>query len=150
MPTVDNDFPDYLSHNRGILSVISLICGFLLSVIALVVTLFPSLDSFQAQIVLLGLTAIFDLSLYTLMECLVMGIYFIKKVPPITKRLRSFNIRLMLMFYLFGVSTVLLFLLWNLYCTALASGIMWAIVVAYSYTSIVMPFNNYRKQEAIP
>lgn len=148
MSTDDNGFPDYLTHNRGILSAISLLCGFLFSVIALLVSNYPYLNSFQAQIVLLGLTAIFDLSLYTLMDCLVMGIYFCGRIPPTTKHLRSFNFRLMLVFYFFGVATVLLFLLWNLFYLALASAVMWAVVVASSYISIVKPFNQYRSQKS--
>ncbi len=147
MPADEKGFPDYLSHNGGILSVISLLCGFLFSAIAILVSNFPNLNSFQAQIVLLALTTIFDLSLYTLVDCLVMGIYFCAKVPPLTKHLRSFNSRLLLVFYSFGVSTVFLFFLWNLFYLALASATMWAVVVAFSYFSIVKPFNKFRNQQ---
>ena len=143
----DNDFPDYLSHNGWILGSISLICGFLFSVIALLVSNFPSFNSLHAQIVLFGLTAVFDLSLYNMVDCLVRGIYFCRRVPPLTKHLRSFNIRLLLMFYFFGVTTVFLFLLWSLFYLALASAIMWAIVIAFSYFKIIKPFNKYRDQK---
>lgn len=144
----ENDFPDYLSHNGSILGAISLLCGFLFTVIALLVSNFQSFNSLQAQIVLFGLTAIFDLSLCNLVDCLVLGIYFCRSIPPLTKHLKSFNLRLMLMFYFFGITTVILFPLWNLFYLALASAFMWTAVVTFSYFNIVKPFNEYRNQKA--
>ena len=142
-----DDLSDYISHNHGILSAISLLSGFLFSAIAVLVSIFPSLNSFQAQIVLLGLTGAFDLALYTLMDCIVMDSYYVRKLPPFTKHLRSFNLRLMLMFYVFGAMTVFLFVLWNLFYLTLVSGVMWGIVVGVSYFSIVKPFSKYRNQK---
>jgi len=143
----ENNLSDYISHNGSILGAISLICGFLFTVIALLVSNFQSFNSLQAQSVLFGLTAIFDLSLYTLVDCLVMGIYFCRNIPPLTKNLKSFNLRLMLMFYFFGITTVILFLLWNLFYLAVVSALMWAIVVIFSYFNIIKPFYEYRKQK---
>ncbi len=142
-----NDLSDYMSHNHGILSAISLLSGFLFSAIAVLVSIFPSLNPFQAQIVLLGLTAVFDLSLYTLMDCIVMDSYYVKRLPPFTKHLRSFNFRLMMVFYTFGATNVLLFFLWNLFYLASITTAMWVTVVVVSYFSIVKPFTKHRDPE---
>jgi hypothetical protein len=147
MSEAENDFPDYLSHNGSILSSISLLCGFLFSVIAMLVSNIQNFNWFHVQIVLLVLTAAFDLSLYNLMDCLVRGIYFCRQVPRLTKHLHSFNLRLLLMFYFFGATTVFLFLLSSLIYLALSSAIMWGVVVVFSYSNIVNPFNKYRNQD---
>ncbi len=54
-----------------------------------------------------------------------------------TKHLKSFNLRLIVMFYFFGLTTVFLFLLWSLFYLVLGSAVMWAVVVAFSYFNII-------------
>jgi len=63
----------------------------------------------------------------------------IKDSPPLTLRVAPF-FRLVLVFYLFGTAVVMMFLLFDLFGLALASGIFWVIFVLVSIRSIIIPF----------
>jgi hypothetical protein len=141
----EKDYSDYFGHNRTISSVLSLFCGFLFTSIIILLTAYPNTGEFIAQVTLFFLTFIFYISLYTLIDNLEMGFHYIKDIPPLTLRVAPF-FRLVLVFYLFGTAVVLMFLLFDLFSLALASGILWAIFVLVSIRSIIIPFVRNSKE----
>jgi hypothetical protein len=63
-----------------------------------------------------------------------MAFHYIKNIPPLTLKIRPF-LNLLLIFYLFGTSTIFMFLLYDLNYLAAISGIIWAILVVISITT---------------
>lgn len=149
MSTDDEDYSDYRAHNASIISALSLFCGFQFTAITLLINALPNREQPLAQVTLFFLTVLFNLSISTLVDTLVTGIYYVRNVPPFTRRIRFYNMRLMLIFYLFGIAIVLMFLLWSLFVLALASAITWALVVILNYIYTVKPFNEYRRKQTI-
>lgn len=135
----EDDYSDYFDHNRSISSVLSLFCGFIFTSITIFLTAYPNIEDSFSQATLFFLTFIFYVSLYTLIDNLEMGFHYIEKIPPLTLRVAPF-FRLVLVFYLFGTAIIMMFLLFGLYALALASGILWAIFILVSISSIIVPF----------
>jgi hypothetical protein len=135
----EEDYEDYFSHNRTIVGVLSLFCGFLFTSITILLNALVNPSEILAQTTILFLTIIFYLSLYTLIDNLEMGFHYIKKIPILTGRVAPF-FRLLVIFYLFGAATVMLFLLFGLFYLSLVCGMLWIIIVAISFRSIVKPF----------
>jgi hypothetical protein len=135
----ETDYTDYFGHNRTISSVLSLFCGFLFTSITILLTAYPNKEEVLAQATLFFLTFIFYVVLYTLIDNLEMGFHYIKDIPPLTLRVAPF-FRLVLVFYLFGTAVVFMFLLFDLFGLALATGVLWAIFVLVSIRSIITPF----------
>jgi hypothetical protein len=102
-------------------------------------TAYPNKEEVLAQATLFFLTFIFYVVLYTLIDNLEMGFHYIKDIPPLTLRVAPF-FRLVLVFYLFGIAVVFMFLLFDLFGLALATGVLWAIFVLVSIRSIIIPF----------
>ena len=94
---------------------------------------------------------LFQVTLFVLLDNLEMGFHYIKKIPPMTLKVRPF-FNLLVIFYLFGVSTVLMLLLFDLFYLSLISGVFWAIVVILSLATTVRRFirqaraRDWRKQ----
>ncbi len=105
----------------------------------ILLTYLPDKASVLSQVTLLFLTLIFYFSLYALLDNLEMAFHYIEEIPPLTLKIRPF-FNLLLIFYLFGTSTVLLFLLFGLDYLAFVSGVVWGIVVIISINSTVRRF----------
>jgi hypothetical protein len=129
----DNETPysDYFEHNRTIASVLSLFAGFLFAAITILLSVLPNKTEILPQVTILFITFLFYLTLFALLDNLEMGFHYIKNIPPMTLKVRPF-FNLLVIFYLFGVSTVLMFLLFDLSKLSLISGVIWAIVVILS------------------
>ncbi len=96
-------------------------------------------EAILAQATLLFLTLIFYFSLYVLLDNLEMAFHYIKNIPPLTLKVKPF-FYLLLIFYFFGTSTVLMFLLFNLVYLSVISSIIWALIVLASINSTVRRF----------
>jgi hypothetical protein len=135
----ENPFSEYFDQNERIIVVLSLFCGFLFTSITLVLTTLQNRGGLLGQTTILFLTLVFYFSLYALLDNLEMGFHYIKNIPLLTLKIRPF-LNLLLIFYLFGTSTIFLFLLYDLFYLALISGIIWAILVALSINTTVKRF----------
>jgi len=124
-------YPDYFNLNRTIMSVLSLFAGFLFTSITLLVAWFPNRTEFASQVTILFMALIFYMSLYVLLDNLEMGFHYIDKIPPMTLKVRPF-LWLLVIFYLFGTATILLFLLYGLVVLSVVSGTIWAMIVFIS------------------
>jgi hypothetical protein len=91
------------------------------------------------QATILFLTLVFYFSLHSLLDNLEIAFHYIKNIPPLTLEIRPF-FNLLLIFYLFGTSTIFMFLRYDLIYLAAICGIIWATLVAISITTIVKSF----------
>ncbi len=132
-------YSEYFTHNTTIGQVLSLFCGFLFSSITILLTFLQDKEDPLVQATILFLTLIFYLSLYVLLDNLEMPFHYIKDIPPLTLKVKPFFF-LLLIFYLFGTSTVLMFLLFGLLNLAVISGAIWTFFVIASINSTVKRF----------
>ena len=132
-------YSEYFGHNGVIVGVLSLFCGFLFTSITILLTSLQNKEGPLAQATILFLTLIFYFSLYVMLDNLEMAFHYIEDIPPLTLKVRPF-FNLLLIFYFFGTSTILLFLLYNLLFLALISAIIWVLVVIASINSTVKRF----------
>jgi hypothetical protein len=135
-------YSEYFDHNGVIVGVLSLFCGFLFTSITILLTSLQNKESVPAQAAILFLTLIFYFSLYVLLDNLEMAFHYIEDIPPMTLKVRPF-LNLLLIFYLFGTSTILMFLLFNLLFLTVISAVIWVLVVIASISSTV---NRFYKQ----
>jgi hypothetical protein len=143
-------YSQYFEHNGVIVQVLSLFCGFLFASITILLTTLQNKGGMLAQTAILLLTLIFYFSLYVLLDNLEMAFHYIENIPPMTLKIRPF-FNLLLIFYLFGSSTVVMFLLFDLVYLAAISAIIWAIIVIISINSTAKRFykqsvNRYWKK----
>ena len=147
----ENPFSEYFSQNERIIVVLSLFCGFLFTSITLLLTTLQNRGGILGEATILFLTLVFYFSLHTLLDNLEMAFHYIKNIPPLTLKVRPF-LNLLLIFYLFGTSTIFMFLLYNLIYLAAVSGIIWAILVTISISTTVKRFykqsvaRNWKKE----
>ena len=132
-------YSEYFGHNGVIVGVLSLFCGFLFTSITILLTSLQNKEGSLAEATILFLTLIFYFSLYVLLDNLEMAFHYIEDIPPLTLRVRPF-FNLLLIFYFFGFSTILMFLLFNLAILAIISAIIWTLVVIESINSTVKRF----------
>ncbi len=132
-------YSEYFGHNGVIVGVLSLFCGFLFTSITILLTSLQNKEGTLFQATILFLTLIFYFSLYVLLDNLEMAFHYINDIPPLTLKVRPF-FNLLLIFYFFGTSTILMFLLFNLSYLATISSVIWIIVVIASINSTVKRF----------
>jgi len=129
--TEKQKYEEYLSHNKVIVEVLSLICGFLFTSITIILTFVQDGNGILVQATILFLTLIFYFSLYVLLDNLEMVFHYIEEIPPMTLKVRPF-FNLMLIIYLFGSSTVLMFLLFKFLYLAIVCAAIWLIFILIS------------------
>jgi Na+-transporting NADH:ubiquinone oxidoreductase subunit NqrC len=132
-------YSDYFEHNGVIVGVLSLFCGFIFTSITILLTALQNKQGLLVQSTILFLTLIFYFSLYVLLDNLEMAFHYIDDIPPLTLKVRPF-FNLLLIFYFFGTSTVLIFLLFDLWYLAAVSAVVWVGVVAASINFTVKRF----------
>jgi hypothetical protein len=135
----EESYSAYFDHNRTIVGVLSLFSGFLFTSITILLNWLQNRNELLAQATILFLTFLFYMSLYVLLDNLEMGFHYIKDIPPLTLKIRPF-FNLLLIFYLFGAATVLMFLLFDLFYLSLVSGVTWVIIVILSLKTTVKRF----------
>ena len=100
-----NSYSDYFAHNSVIVGVLSLFCGFLFNSIAILLNSLQSRGSMLGQGTILFITLVFYFSLYVLLDNLEMAFHYIDDIPSLALKVRPF-FNLLLVFYLFGFSTI--------------------------------------------
>ncbi len=118
---------------------LSLFCGFLFTSITILLTSLQDKEIILAQATILFLTLIFYFSLYVLLDNLEMAFHYIKNIPPLTLKVKPF-FYLLLIFYFFGTSTVLMFLLYDLLYLSVISAVIWTLIILVSINSTVRRF----------
>ncbi len=134
MSKEQGSYSEYFAHNGLIVGVLSLFCGFLFTSITILLTTLQDRGGMLGQATILTLTLVFYFSLYALLDNLEMAFHYIENIPPLTLKTRPF-FNLLLIFYLFGSSTIMMFLLFDLLSLALVSATIWAFIVVISINS---------------
>ena len=134
-----NPYSDYFDHNRTIASVLSLFAGFLFTSMTILLNGLQNKTELLPQATILFLAVLFYLTLYVLLDNLEMGFHYIKKIPPLTMKVKPF-FNLLVIFYLFGAAIPLMFLLFGLFNLSIVAGVIWAIVVILSLATTVKRF----------
>ena len=152
MPENKISYSEYFSHNAVIVQVLSLFCGFIFTSLTILLTFLQNKGGLLTQATIFFLTLIFYFSLYVLLDNLEMAFHYIDDIPQLTLRVRPF-FSLLLIFYFFGTSTILMFLLFDLLYLAVISGVIWMLVVVASINSTGKRFykqsvKRYWKREA--
>jgi len=122
------------------------ILGFMFTVITILLTRLPNLDTLQSQLILLFFTVVFNLVGFLAFLLTVEGIYFCRRVPPPSKRFTVINVLAFLVTILVGFIVTLLFLLWNLTFLVVASGVVWVLFVIAEFVFVWKPFQEHRKK----
>jgi hypothetical protein len=68
-----------------------------------------------------------------------MAFHYIEEIPPMTLKIRPF-FNLLVIFYLFGTATIMMFILFDLTNLALAAGLIWALTVILSLNNTAKRF----------
>jgi len=139
MVKIDEEYTSYFEHNKTITQVLSLFAGFIFTSITFLLTRLSDTRDVFAQATLLFLTILFYITLFVLMNNLEMPFEYIKNIPTMTLKVRPFFF-LLLIFYLFGASTIMMFLLYHLSYLAIISGIIWFMIILISIVSTVRRF----------
>jgi hypothetical protein len=152
LPEKKISYSEYFSHNAVIVQVLSLFCGFIFTSLTILLTFLQNKGGLLTQATIFFLTLIFYFSLYVLLDNLEMAFHYIDDIPQLTLRVRPF-FSLLLIFYFFGTSTILMFLLFDLLYLAVISGVIWMLVVVASINSTGKRFykqsvKRYWKREA--
>lgn len=144
MAEKENPYSDYFDHNRTIVGVLSLFSGFLFTAITILLNQLQNRNEMLPQATLLFLTVVFYIALYVLLDNLEMGFHYIKDIPLMTLKVRPF-FNLLVIFYLFGAATVLMFSLFDLFYLSLLSGVIWVFVILLSLMTTVRRFVQQAK-----
>jgi hypothetical protein len=124
----EEKYRSYFEHNKTIAQVLSLFAGFIFTSITLLLTQLHDTSDAFAQTTLLFLTILFYITLFVLINNLEMPFEYIKNIPMMTLKVRPFFF-LLVIFYLFGMTTVMMFLLYHFLYLSIISGILWIIIV---------------------
>jgi len=138
--TDEEDYSDYIKHMSNLSSVGSLLAGFTFTTITILITRLPDPSSIMSQLVLFFMAVLFFLFIFLVGWNANTIIYFCRNVPPKTKQLSIFTLLTLVSYILLGVTVILMFLLWNLIYLALASGIVWALLIILFFIFILKPF----------
>ncbi len=128
----EQTYSEYVRDLSGVrVTAVSLLSGFTFTTINILLNQLPDPGSIMSNITLLFLTIIFDLLLFLLgwQINIVIGLYDVRDPPPRERwELTAFNVIMLVVFMMWGVSLVLIYLLWNLYTLAIVSGILWTLL----------------------
>jgi hypothetical protein len=129
-------YSEYVNNVSSMrVTMLSLLAGFSFTTITILLSELPDLGSVLSSFVLLFLTVIFDLLLFLLgwQVYIIIGLYRVREFPPHSRwELSAFNGVLLLVFYMWGASPALIYLVKNLSTLALVSGGVWAALIGVS------------------
>ncbi len=138
----DKDCADYLMHLSQVRArVLSLLSGFTFTAIFILLVQLPDPTSRISQVTLLFLAILFDLFVFLLawQTTIVINLYKTRAPPPARKgiEIELFNWLMLAGFSLWGVSIILMFLLWNMVVIAVISGVVWILVVVFNFLLVM-------------
>ncbi|NIQ06632.1 MAG: hypothetical protein GWO20_13160 [Candidatus Korarchaeota archaeon] len=146
MSADEKDYSEYINHLSNMGNMYSFLSGFMFTAITVLITQLPDPNRMMAQFVLFFMAGILDMFILYMGSFYQKVLYFCKKVPPYSEKKTVFNLLSDISVLLgVGVSTVLLFLLWNLIYLALAQLIALGIASIAAYRSVFKPY--YQRQQ---
>jgi hypothetical protein len=148
MSEVEEDYSDYIKFVTNISNLGTVLAGFTLTTLTLLITLLPDPSQVAVQITLFFLALLFDIYMF----CAGWGsfnvIYYCRRVPPRTRQLNILNNIGVVAFSMLGGTVVLIFWLSSLNYLALASVILWIVLTLATYIVIWRPFGKFSATRA--
>ncbi len=148
MPKVEEDYSDYIKHMSNISGLASVLAGFILTTLTLLITLVPDPSQTTVQLTLFFSGILFNIFMFLAGWSSFNLIYFCRKVPRLTRELNIINHVAVVGFSIFGGIIVMIFLFSNLRLLALASTFPWLFFVIFTYIFIWRPFRKFRETRA--
>jgi len=142
----ENDYSDYIKHLSNLGGGLLFISGFMFTVITILLTQLPNLNSLQSQLILFFFSVVFNLATFLAFFTTIEGIYYCKRLPPLSKRHAVINVLGLLITMMTGLTVTLLFLLWNLTFLVITSGIVWIGFAISEFVFVWKPLTKYRKK----
>ena len=140
----------YMTNLSVISRNFSLFAGFTFTAITILITRLSDPSTWQSQVMLFFLSALFYLLYSSLFDNQQLIGYCVKHAPKLPKDiLKSADRRAWFIWLMLGSSLWLLFLLWNLLYLALATGIVFALFVITSYRKMNRLFKGFEDYQRI-
>ena len=142
----EKDYSDYVEQFYNLTNGLHFFAGFTFTSITILLTQLPDPNSIYSQLTLFLLALLFYSFIFLALYARAEVTYFMKNRPPLSKRRTAFNLAILLVFSMSGLTIILMFLLWNLVYLALTSGITWTLYIISVFIFIVKPFQEHRKK----
>jgi len=140
-------YSDYAQNLSNVMNGMLFFAGFVLAVVAILLTSLPNPKNIQSQFTLFLLTIIFYLTVFLAFFFLLEVPYHVENMPPSTRRKMTVNVLIFLTFLLIGLTFPLLFLLWDLTLLATISSLIWLLYAVSSYLFVYSPFHKWRSDK---
>lgn len=145
MPESEKDYANYLKHISNIIGSLSLLSGFMFTVITVLVTRLPDLDSVPSQLMLLVAAVFLDIFMFLFGNYLFLSTQYCK-MPPLTRRMGILNLLLLATTTLaMGIVTTGIFFVYHLTYLALTQLTVWVVLSSALYVYTMRPFLEHRK-----
>ena len=148
-----SDYSDYMTYQSSVMQTFSLLSGFTFTAITIIITLFPDPSQLQTQIVLFVLGVLLDNFLLVVFQqhhILAVCLRIAPQLPEKWTRSWWFKSNAELSGWAFlSMSVSLMFFLWNLIYLAVASVIVTALFIVYTYLTVIRPFEEFHLQHPI-
>lgn len=148
MSEVEEDYSDYIKHMSNIVSLGTVLAGFTMTTLTLLITLLPDPSQITVQVTLFFLAFLFDTFMFLTGWGSVHILYFCRRVPRLTKQMNILNRMSTACFNIVGVVIAMIFFLSNLNYLALASAVTWILFIIVNYTIIWKPFRKFHETRA--
>lgn len=148
MSEVEEDYSDYIKYMSNISSLGTVLAGFTLTTLTLLITLLPDTSQITVQVTLFFLASLFDTFMFLTGWTNVFILYFCRRVPRSTRHLNVLTRIGSACFNMMGGAIVMIFFLSNLHYLALASTVVWILYVIAAYTIIWKPFRKFYETRA--
>ena len=148
MSNVEDDYSDYITHMSNINRNYTTIAGIALTSLTLLITLLPDPRQMFAQVTLLFVMFLYELSGFVAGWGAFDLVYLCRQVPPLRRQLKIFNFLSQSAYCLVALIPGLIFLVKNLVYLALVSWFVTIIVVIAMYVVCWKPFRTYRATRA--
>ena len=148
MSEVEEDYSDYIKHMSNIISLGTVLAGFTLTTLTLLITLLPDPSQISVQVTLFFLAFLFNTFIFLSGWTSVNILYFCRRVPRLTRQMNILNRIASVCFNMLGVAIAMIFFFFNLNYLALASAVTWTLFIMVNYTIVWKPFRKFRETRA--
>ena len=148
MSDVEEDYSDYIKHMSNIFNLGTVMLGFTLTTLTLLITLLPDLRQISVQVTLFFLAFLFDTFMFLTGWASFHILYFCRRVPRKTRQMDILNRIAVACFNMWGIAIVMMFFFSNLNYLAIASAVVWVLFIIVYYITIWKPFSIFHETRA--
>jgi hypothetical protein len=138
-------YSDYIAVVSNTINVLALVSGFMFASLTVLLTALPDLSSVSSQLVLFIAAFFLDVFVFLLLNAVSLPMLYCK-MPPVTKRIATFNALLLLALMIgMGMVTTAMFFAYNLTYLGLAQLVMWLLMSIVAHVYLIMPMGRMRR-----